>query len=163
MADTNLHIAETIQAASLHGPSGTAGGPPFTQSTPEPPHYRRHHQERRKLERSPSDADSLSTGIVDPSRMVRHESRKAPLPPLPDLRFEQSYLASLRGAESWGRIAWITMRDQVFLPLIQGTLWTLALCGWRYWHRGAQVTGSTAGFKIRQLWWKLNGWDTTRL
>ena len=34
-------------------------------------------------------------------------------PPMPDLRFEQSYLHSISGAESWWRIAWITVRDQV--------------------------------------------------
>jgi hypothetical protein len=32
---------------------------------------------------------------------------------LPDLRFEHSYLASVAGAASYWRVAYITMRDQV--------------------------------------------------
>lgn len=32
---------------------------------------------------------------------------------LPDLRFEHSYLASIAGAASYWRVAYITMRDQV--------------------------------------------------
>ncbi|KAI1990158.1 hypothetical protein LOZ53_003303 [Ophidiomyces ophidiicola] len=68
-------------------------------------------QAEAPLERVPSDVGSLSTGIVDPGRMVKPRHR-AHLPPIPDLRFEQSYLASLRGADTWGRVAWITMRDQ---------------------------------------------------
>jgi hypothetical protein len=63
--------------------------------------------------RSSSEADSIPSDIVDPSRMVRPVPRRHTLPPLPDLRFEQSYLASLRGADTWGRVAWITIRDQV--------------------------------------------------
>lgn len=59
------------------------------------------------------DAHSIPSDVVDPSRMIRPVPRRKNLPPLPDLRFEQSYLASLNGAESWGRVAWITIRDQV--------------------------------------------------
>lgn len=65
------------------------------------------------LERVPSNASSLSTGIVDPNRMVKPHHRRANLPALPDLRFEQSYLASISTADTWGRVAWITIRDQV--------------------------------------------------
>ena len=35
------------------------------------------------------------------------------LPPLPDLRFEQSYLWSIRNADAWWKVVWITVRDQV--------------------------------------------------
>ena len=54
---------------------------------------------------------------------------------------------------------YITVRDQVVLPLLQGTLWTLALSGWRYWNRGAQFAGESIGSKIRRWWWGVNGWD----
>jgi hypothetical protein len=48
---------------------------------------------------------------------------------------------------------------QVFLPLIQGTLWTLALSGWRFWNQGAQYSGRTVGSKIRRWWWNVNNWE----
>ena len=89
------------------------------------------------------------------------------------MRFEQSYLASISRAETKWQIAWITVRDQVcdgnllslimavdemnvkiergangaqvLLPLIQGTLWTLALHGWAHWNRTASFNGTTVG------------------
>ena len=42
--------------------------------------------------------------------------RKRPakhFPPIPDLRFEQSYLQSIAKAETWWQIALITIKDQV--------------------------------------------------
>ncbi|TXT13773.1 hypothetical protein VHUM_01140 [Vanrija humicola] len=72
---------------------------------------------------------------------------RASLPPLPELRFEQAYLRSLLPALSpeskgdatasqaivrghgvdvqWGKVAWITVRDQVISPLLQGVFWGL--------------------------------------
>ncbi|KAI4131609.1 MAG: hypothetical protein LQ338_001123 [Usnochroma carphineum] len=100
----------------------------------------------------PSDADSIPESALKPT------PRRANLPPLPDMRFEQSYLASLQGAESWWRIAWITGRDQVILPLVQGMLWTLLLSGWRYWNRGARFQGASLGCKVRRWWWGVNNW-----
>lgn len=41
-------------------------------------------------------------------RLRRHN-----LPPMPDLRFEQSYLWSIRNADTWWKVGWITVRDQV--------------------------------------------------
>lgn len=38
---------------------------------------------------------------------------KNQMPPLPDLRFEQSYLHSIAGADTWWKVALITTRDQV--------------------------------------------------
>lgn len=35
------------------------------------------------------------------------------MPPLPDLRFEQSYLASIKDAKDWKVVSYITIRDQV--------------------------------------------------
>lgn len=77
------------------------------------------------------------------------------LPPIPDLRFEQSYLRSIQryitvrqdhtrptihGAKfrdhglqkpparevidiQWTQVFWITLRDQIISPLLQGTVW----------------------------------------
>jgi len=80
-------------------------------------------------------------------------SHKKKLPPIPDLRFEYSYLKSVqpfvkitrskvqevqeaKGAEAvddvsareiiaieWRRVLWVTLKDQVISPLLQGALW----------------------------------------
>lgn len=49
-----------------------------------------------------------------PSRVIpRPRQPRHHLPPLPDLRFEQSYLSSIRNADTWWKIGLITVRDQV--------------------------------------------------
>ncbi|KAL1411265.1 hypothetical protein Q8F55_002216 [Vanrija albida] len=72
---------------------------------------------------------------------------RASLPPLPELRFEQAYLRSLlpslapaskadasasqaivrgHGVDvRWGQVAWITVKDQVVSPFLQGVFWGL--------------------------------------
>ncbi|CCU82538.1 DUF1770 domain-containing protein [Blumeria hordei DH14] len=85
-------------------------------------------------------------------------SRRDSFGPLPDLRFEQSYLASLAGADSGWQIAIITLRDQVLLPLLQGTIWSLALLGWAHWNQKAQISGTSVGSKVRNWWHKLKDW-----
>lgn len=104
---------------------------------------------------SEEDKPSISSDVLRPVLPRRRPN----LPPLPDLRFEQSYLASLNGADTWGRVAWITVRDQMLLPLIQGTLWTLALAGWRSWNRNASVSGATLGSRLRRWWYGVNNWE----
>ncbi|KAB8275035.1 hypothetical protein BDV30DRAFT_208135 [Aspergillus minisclerotigenes] len=148
MTDPALGIAETIQTASIN-------------PEPSPSHDINHptaSSEKTVAEDAPSEAGSISSDIVDPHRMIRPAPRRHHLPPMPDLRFEQSYLASIRGAETWGRVAWITVRDQVLLPLVQGTLWTLALSGWRFWNRNASLSGQTLGSRIRRWWYEVNNW-----
>jgi hypothetical protein len=44
---------------------------------------------------------------------VKPRPRRHQLPPMPDLRFEQSYLSSIRNADTWWKVGWITARDQV--------------------------------------------------
>ncbi|KAH9956079.1 hypothetical protein BC827DRAFT_1233770 [Russula dissimulans] len=62
----------------------------------------------------------------------RHDdARSTPkrLPPsaIPDLRFEPTYLAKLATAgPGWQSVLWVTVRDQVIGPLIQGALWGAA-------------------------------------
>ncbi|KAK2766016.1 hypothetical protein FQN54_007531 [Arachnomyces sp. PD_36] len=148
MSNPALGLAETIQTASIkrHPSPAHDINPSTAASKKQPVRY------------TSSEVGSISSSAVDPNRTIRPLSRHKQLPPLPDLRFEQSYLKSLDGAESWGRIAWITVRDQVFFPLIQGTLWSLALSGWRFWNRGAQFSGRTVGSKIRRWWWGVNNW-----
>ncbi|KLO09844.1 hypothetical protein SCHPADRAFT_892794 [Schizopora paradoxa] len=64
---------------------------------------------------------------------------------IPDLRFEQSYLKGISKfvhtehvndgngeghmevvKVDWGNVAWITFRDQMFMPLLQGLVWGAA-------------------------------------
>ncbi|KAF3395734.1 hypothetical protein F1880_007108 [Penicillium rolfsii] len=177
MADHILEVPETIQTASIVShPSAAHDINPSTAAS-----------EKQPVVAAPaSDAGSLSSDIVDPSRVIRPLRRRQTLPPLPDLRFEQSYLASLKDADTWGRVAWITVRDQVWgtymklsdethsddcvtdsscfhlqvlLPLIQGTVWTLALSGWRFWNRTASLSGHTLGSRIRRWWYGVNNWE----
>ncbi|KAL3488927.1 hypothetical protein BJX62DRAFT_169129 [Aspergillus germanicus] len=180
MADPAIQVAETIQTASINrAPSAQRDiNPPTAASTTE---------KAVPVELTPSDADSIPSDLVDQHhRVLRPVARRHTLPPLPDLRFEQSYLASIRGADTWGRVAWITIRDQVrdllmamflylreislicfdvqvLLPLAQGTLWTLALSGWRYWNRTASLSGQTLGSKIRRWWYEVNNWKLPQL
>ena len=43
---------------------------------------------------------------------------------IPDLRFEPTYLAKLAAAgPGWQSVVWVTIRDQVISPLLQGALW----------------------------------------
>ena len=51
--------------------------------------------------------DEIPVSVLDPV------PRKNTMPPLPDLRFEQSYLKSIEQAEGWQGVLWITLRDQV--------------------------------------------------
>jgi len=44
------------------------------------------------------------------------------------------------------------------LPLIQGTVWSLVLHGWRYWNRSTNFSGRTVGAKLRRWWWGVNKW-----
>ncbi|OQD74342.1 hypothetical protein PENDEC_c011G02693 [Penicillium decumbens] len=149
MADHALDIPQVLQSASINrNPSPAHDINPSTSGS----------QKQPVVAAPASDAASIASDIVDPSRVIRPVRRRQTLPPLPDLRFEQSYLASIRDADSWGRVAWITIRDQVLLPLIQGTVWTLALSGWRFWNRNASLSGHTLGSRIRRWWYEVNNW-----
>lgn len=44
------------------------------------------------------------------------------------------------------------------LPLLQGTLWNLAIYGWRHWNRGVKFAGEGVGARVRRWWWGVNGW-----
>ena len=104
---------------------------------------------------SPSRSSPPSSPSAIPLRPRR---RRPTLPPLPDLRFEQSYLASLPPDAKWPTITFITVRDQVLLPLFQGTLWTLAIVGWKHWNKATKFSGSTLGARVRRWWWDVNNW-----
>ncbi|KAL8855150.1 MAG: hypothetical protein Q9221_000056 [Calogaya cf. arnoldii] len=143
-----MNIASAIQSASIkrHPSPHHDLNPSTAASSKEPVELR-----------SPTSSVSSNANSI-PESALKPTPRRSNLPPLPDMRFEQSYLASLQGAESYWTIAWITGRDQVILPLVQGMLWTLVVSGWRNWNRGAQFQGSSLGSKVRRWWWDVNNW-----
>lgn len=107
MSHSALGIAETIQTASIkRHPSPRHDINPATAASEKIPY-----------DVDPSDTASIPSDIVD-RPALRPAPRRTNLPPLPDLRFEQSYLASLKGAETWQSVAWITARDQVCALLV---------------------------------------------
>lgn len=102
---------------------------------------------------------SHSSPPSSPSAIPLQPRRRRPtLPPLPDLRFEQSYLASIPPGASWAKIIYITVRDQVLFPLLQGTLWALAVEGWRHFNRATTLRGTSLGARARRWWWDVNNW-----
>jgi hypothetical protein len=135
MSNPAIQVAETIQTASINrAPSPHHDINPSTSAS---------YKEPVSLSRLPGDVSASDSDEI-PEYVLHERSRRATLPPLPDLRFEQSYLKSIEGRDRLG-VAWVTMRDQVVLPLVQGMMWTLALQGWRVWNRGANYSGRTAG------------------
>jgi hypothetical protein len=124
-----LQLAETIQTAHLNrDPSPTHDLNPSTAaSKKEPvdlePVY--HHDDGIDIDDDADEDDRVETltvasedeGTEDGERgglsRVKPRPRRHHLPPMPDLRFEQSYLWSIRNADAWWKVGWITVRDQV--------------------------------------------------
>lgn len=99
-------ITSTIQSASLNrAPSPTHDLAPSSTVSCKLP------VEVDSLPASAPQSDHVTAS--SPTYAVRPAPRRAALPPLPDLRFEQSYLASLKNARGWKAVCWITVRDQV--------------------------------------------------
>ena len=63
-------------------------------------------------------------------------------PTLPDMRFEQAYLASITPAKgSKMGIFLITVRDQVVMPFAQGFLWAFAVISFKTWNAHSSRNG----------------------
>ena len=99
-------------------------------------------------------SSEINSDVLRPTPRPRRKS----FPPLPDMRFEQSYLASIKNAQTNTQVAIITIRDQVLMPLLQGVGWNFVLFGWRHWNRGTQFQGTSVGARIRKWWWSVNNW-----
>lgn len=107
--DAAIQMAETIQTASIvDAPSVEHDMNPSTAASEKEP---------VRIDQSPSE-DAMSDIEEDevPISVLRPMPRKPQMPPLPDLRFEQSYLSSIRDAKDWKVVTYITMRDQVCFP-----------------------------------------------
>ncbi|KAK4545273.1 hypothetical protein LTR36_003453 [Oleoguttula mirabilis] len=149
LQDAAIQMAETIQTAHVNrSPSIKHDLAPSTAADTK--------------QRVELDDDLDATSDVDedeiPVSLLRPAPRGPQMPPLPDLRFEQSYLASIKDAKGWQGVTFITIRDQIFMPLVQGMAWTLIVSGWGFFNRGTQFSGQTVGAKIRRWWWGVNNW-----
>ncbi|WPH03378.1 Hypothetical protein R9X50_00625700 [Acrodontium crateriforme] len=151
LQDHAIQLAETIQSAHINRtPSVEHDIAPSTSAD---------SKLRVELD-SAHDIDDVSDVDEDeiPVSLLRPIPRRQQMPPLPDLRFEQSYLASIQKASGWQGVAVITIRDQVLMPLVQGLTWTLVVAGWRHWNAATKFGGRSVGAKVRRWWWGVNNW-----
>lgn len=117
-------LASTIQAGhvrqhpdpNLDLTPASSALPPATAATSDPEKIKPLWQQSSSL--SPvHDLDSIDDDRdIPPSATSIPAPRRQNLPPLPDLRFEQSYLHSIANADTWWKVLLITARDQVSLP-----------------------------------------------
>ena len=164
MANTANELASTIQAASIkrHPDPEYDVEPSTSASLKEPVRIGNVLPIRRSSATSsdPSSYDPLASHLNDeiPISVLKPAQRTHNLPPLPDLRFEQSYLARIKHCESPWSIARITFLDHFVMPLTQGVIWNLAVFGWRAWNNGLRFQGQGVGARVRRWWWGVNGW-----
>jgi hypothetical protein len=99
-------IASTLQSASIkRHPSPSHDLNPSTAASSKQPVRFSSHQD--------PDADSNVDEDEIPLSALEPVLRRSTMPPLPDMRFEQSYLKSIEHADGWKGVLWITVRDQV--------------------------------------------------
>ncbi|KAH8895048.1 DUF1770-domain-containing protein [Thozetella sp. PMI_491] len=163
-SDIPLQVAETIQTAHINrAPSPRHDiNPPTAASDKQPVQLEEkrvrishvHDGEIDVDEAEEEDEDGIPVNVLRP---VPRQQRPH-LPPMPDLRFEQSVLHSLAHADTWWKVVWVISRDQIMMPLAQGVLYNLAICGWQTWNRNAQLHGSSIGARVRRWWWGVNNW-----
>lgn len=114
-----LQIAETIQTASINrAPSPSHDINPSTAASAKQPVTLSSSSPDKYVYDDDIDIDIDEEEDDIPYNVLKPTPRRASLPPLPDLRFEQSYLASISHAETNWRVAYITIRDQVRPPLL---------------------------------------------
>ncbi|KAK0622921.1 hypothetical protein B0T14DRAFT_514778 [Immersiella caudata] len=151
-----LQVAETVQTAHINRhPSPTHDINPSTAASRKEP-VTLEKATHRLYPDEGIDEDDDEEDI--PYSVLRPKPRRHHLPPIPDLRYEQSYLHSIRSADAWWKVVLITARDQVMMPFMQGVLYNLAICGWQYWNKNAQVHGSSIGARVRRWWYGVNNW-----
>jgi hypothetical protein len=103
-SDIPTEIGSILQGASINRqPSPHHDLNPSTAASQKQPVRLDEHPDPG----SEADEDEIPVSVLNPV------PRKKTMPPLPDLRFEQSYLKSIEQAEGWQGVLWITLRDQV--------------------------------------------------
>jgi len=105
LQDAAIQFAETIQTAHINKhPSTQDIAPPTAADS----------KQRVQIDDTVDldDVSEVGEGEI-PVSLLRPTPRKPVMPPLPDLRFEQSYLASIKDAKGWQGVTFITLRDQV--------------------------------------------------
>ena len=109
LQDAAIQLAETIQTAHVREePSIDHDVNPSTAASQRQPV----RFDGLPSEDDLSDADEVEEDEI-PVSLLRPTPRRPQMPPLPDLRFEQSYLASIKEAKDWRVVTFITVRDQV--------------------------------------------------
>jgi hypothetical protein len=104
-SDIPTEIGSILQGASINRhPSPRHDLNPSTAASEKQPVTLHEHPDPDSSELG---EDEIPVSVLDPV------PRKKNMPPLPDLRFEQSYLKSIEQAEGWQGVLWITLRDQV--------------------------------------------------
>ncbi|OAA33115.1 hypothetical protein AAL_00580 [Moelleriella libera RCEF 2490] len=155
-ASVAAEVAETIQAGHIrHHPDIYVDGAPSTAAD---------QKERVTVESPHLGDDDLLHDLEDEDDIPYSVLRPVPkthsnLPPLPDLRFEQSYLRSIAKADTWWKVMLVTVRDQIMMPLAQGVVYNLLICGWQHWNQNAKLHGNTVGSRFRRWWYGVNNWS----
>lgn len=112
-SSVSLQIAETLQTAHINSnPSPAHDINPSTAASRKEPVVldSKGPADYYDDDSIDEDDDEISVGVLHPKPRPRHQHL-----PLPDLRFEQSYLRSIAKADTWWKVSWITARDQVRL------------------------------------------------
>ncbi len=158
-------VAEVIQTAHINrAPSPRHDLNPSTAASTREPVYlsltpEEQPHPRRELDDDDDDDDDEEDEEIPLSVLVRPRAaarrpRAASFPPMPDLRFEQSYLRSIAGAETWGRVAWITVRDQVCASIVLRSSVVSFLPVWCRLPRGRGGFGSSRALSFERVAWK---------
>ncbi|KAK4227908.1 hypothetical protein QBC38DRAFT_476481 [Podospora fimiseda] len=160
--DTRIptQIAETIQTAHINtAPSAAHDANPSTAADKKELLYPLEDVVDEIASETETETDEDEEYLYA-SHLKRRRLRRlrTQLPPMPDLRFEQSYLNSIKNADKWWKIALITIRDHMLMPFAQGILYNLFICGWQHWNRNARIHGSTVGARVRRWWYGVNNW-----
>jgi hypothetical protein len=123
-----LQIAETVQTAHINRhPSPAHDINPSTAASRKEPVTLVDHDEKHDHHFFPDegidgtdheDEDEEDYENAVGFRGLKPKPRRTHLPPLPDLRYEQSYLHSIRNADTWWKVVLVTARDQVCFPFV---------------------------------------------
>lgn len=117
MSSLAAEVAGTIQAAHIdrHPDPVFDNAPATAAEKREPVSLSSPRPDYDDIDEDEDDDDDI------PYSVLRPVARSQSLPPLPDLRFEQSYLKSISSADTWWKVLLITVRDQVNIPYLRAT------------------------------------------